>query len=390
MSIEIREITDEQRDSILDLSEGHFVDLKAKEIRPSKLTQTISSFANTDGGELYIGIFEKDKVAEIREWNGFDNAEAANAHLQVFEALFPLGEDFTYTFLSNFNSHGLVLYVTINKTKSIVYSSDEIPYIRRGAQKLPVDTAEKLTRLERNKGITSFENELISIDLSEIWNSEIVIRFMLEVIPSSEPDNWLKKQRLIQGDKVTVTGVLLFSDLPQAILPKRSGIKVYRYKTSNAEGTRETLVGNPISIEGCAYDLIKDAVSKTQELIVNIQVLGTSGLEQVNYPIETLHEIITNAVLHRDYSVADDIHIRIFDNRVEIESPGRLPAHITVNNILDERFARNGNLVRVINKFPEPPNKDVGEGLNTAFAAMRRLKLKEPQITERLRRRKPL
>ncbi len=176
---------------------------------------------------------------------------------------------------------------------------------------------------------------------------------------------------------------MLFSDLPQAILPKRSGIKIYRYKTSNFEGTRETLVYDPLSIEGSAYDLIKEAVSKTQELITNIQILGTNGLEQVNYPIETLHEIITNAVLHRDYSVADDIHIRIFDNRVEIESPGRLPAHITVNNILDERFARNGNLVRVINKFPDPPNKDVGEGLNTAFAAMRRLKLKEPQITEK-------
>jgi len=54
-----------------------------------------------------------------------------------------------------------------------------------------------------------------------------------------------------------------------------------------------------------------------------------------------------------------------------------LPAHITTKNILKERFARNGNLVRVINKFPDPPNKDVGEGLNTAFEAMKNLRLKE-------------
>ena len=58
----------------------------------------------------------------------------------------------------------------------------------------------------------------------------------------------------------------------------------------------------------------------------------------IEYPIETLHEITTNAVLHRDYSVADDIHIRIFDNRIEVESPGRLPGHVTQENILDERF----------------------------------------------------
>jgi ATP-dependent DNA helicase RecG len=95
-----------------------------------------------------------------------------------------------------------------------------------------------------------------------------------------------------------------------------------------------------------------------------------------------LHEIITNAVLHRDYGLADDVHVRIFDNRIEVESPGRLPAHVSPRNILQERFARNGAVVRLINKFPDPPNKDVGEGLNTAFAAMKRLKLRDPEIVE--------
>jgi ATP-dependent DNA helicase RecG len=77
------------------------------------------------------------------------------------------------------------------------------------------------------------------------------------------------------------------------------------------------------------------------------------------------------------------VHIRIFDNRVEVQSPGRLPAHVTVENILDERFARNGIVVRLLNKFPDPPNKDVGEGLNTAFEAMTNQKLKEPIIVEK-------
>lgn len=92
---------------------------------------------------------------------------------------------------------------------------------------------------------------------------------------------------------------------------------------------------------------------------------------------------MTNAVLHRDYSITDDIHVRVFDNRVEVMSPGTLPGHITTENILDERFARNGTIVRLINKFPDPPNKDVGEGLNTAFEAMREMKLKNPVIVQR-------
>jgi ATP-dependent DNA helicase RecG len=118
-------------------------------------------------------------------------------------------------------------------------------------------------------------------------------------------------------------------------------------------------------------------------LTEEIQKMTTEGLTYIQYPKEALHEVITNSILHRDYSHNDDVHVRIFDNRIEVESPGRLPAHITPSNILRERFARNQKLVRLVNKFPDPPNKDVGEGLNTAFAAMANLRLKKPEIVER-------
>ena len=139
---------------------------------------------------------------------------------------------------------------------------------------------------------------------------------------------------------------------------------------------------DPISIEGCAYHQISKAVSQTTDLVEDIKILGPEGLEQIEYPRETLHEVITNAVLHRDYSIAKDVHISIYDNRIEVESPGTLPGHVTCENILDEQFARNASIVRIINKFNEPPNKDIGEGLNTAFEAMRKLKLKQPEIKE--------
>jgi ATP-dependent DNA helicase RecG len=382
MPIKVSEITDKQLQEVLSYNEGHFLDVKSKDIKPSKLTKTISAFANADGGELYIGISERVSLPFPHKWQGFAQPEDANGHLQAFESLFPLGEDYLYTFLSHPKQTGVVLQVIVRKTKAIVKASDGIPYLRRGAMGLPVDTPAKVALLERNKGITSFENEPVSQTLSNVCNSEAVIKFILDVVPTSEPEPWLRKQELIKENKPTVACVLLFADLPQAILPKRSGIKVYRYKTSKEEGTRDMLVGDPISVEGCAYDLIKQAVALTTEIISKIQILGTKGLEPVVYPPETLHEVITNAVLHRDYSLADDVHVRIFDNRVEVESPGRLPAHITTKNILKERFARNGNLVRVINKFPNPPNKDVGEGLNTAFSAMRKLHLKEPVFLE--------
>ena len=68
------------------------------------------------------------------------------------------------------------------------------------------------------------------------------------------------------GKSLQWAGILLFAEVPQAVLPKRSGIKVYRYKTSAKEGTRDTLDGNPVSIEGHAYVQIADAVKLTAEI----------------------------------------------------------------------------------------------------------------------------
>lgn len=384
MSIQVEKINREQVSQILLSEESHFLDLKSIDIKPAKLTRSISAFANASGGEVYIGIDETEIDGKNqRTWRGFADQEDANAHLQVFQELFPLGHYYSYTFLSCNDCIGLVLQVDINKSREIVKALDKhIPYLRLGAQNLPQDTEEKLARLRLDKGIDSFETSTVKADMEVITNSLPILSFMLRVIPSAEPEQWLKKQQLIINGKPTVAGVLLFSEEPQALLPKRCGVKVYRYKTADEEGRRENLAFDPITIEGCLYDQIIEAVKKTKNIVEEIPKLEAGRLQHIEYPDEVLHEIITNAVLHRDYSILKDVQIRIFDNRVEVESPGRLPGHITIDNILKEQFARNGVIVRLINRFPEAPNKDVGEGLNTAFDAMTRLRLKVPVILE--------
>ena len=378
------EISVAQRDIVLALPEGHFHDLKSKDIAPAKLTRTIAAFANASGGEVYVGIDEivGPAGAKIRKWRGFADPEEANGHLQAFEQVFPLGSYYTATFLSCPGEAGLVLQLQVLKSKDICKALDGRVYVRRGAQNLPWTTEEQLARLRLDKGITSFETETVNVDKVIVSNSTVILQFLLSVVPTAEPEPWLRKQLLLEADKPTVAAVLLFAEEPQAVLPKRCGIKILRYKTTERVGSRDTLAFDPLTIEGCLYDQISAAVTETVRVVEDVQVLGTSGLESIKYPHETLHEIITNAALHRDYSIASDIQIRIYDNRIEVESPGRLPGHVTTENILTEQFARNGTIVRLINKFPDPPNKDVGEGLVTAFRAMRALRLKDPIIRE--------
>lgn len=377
MPLDTHTLDRSQADRIRLIDEDQFDDVKAIDIAPRDLTKHISAFANADGGDLYIGITDKE-----RKWEGFSSIEAANGHLQVCEELFPLGMEFNYEFLRCDAYPGLILAIQVSKSLSVVRASNGTPYLRRGAQSLPQSTPEKVRRLELAKGVTSFEAELVNDEPAVITESVVTERFIREVVPTTEPVSWLRKQHLLRDRRPTVAGVLLFAEEPQASLPKQCGIKVYRYKTRESEGARDTLADDPATIEGHLYSQIFAAVRLTKDITESIPRLTDDGMSTIFYPPETLHEIVTNAVLHRDYSIKDDVHIRIFDDRVEVQSPGRLPANITPSNILDERFARNGTIVRILNKFPDPPNKDVGEGLNTAFIRMRELGLKSPVIKE--------
>ena len=330
MSFEERILSEKEVVSLFEIEENHFNDFKSKDIEGKKLSRTISAFANASGGDVYVGIREENDT-KIKHWEGLKTIEDANGLVQMISNLLVVTNNYEVVFLKHPVLATYVLQVTIFKTQSIVYCTDgKIPYVRKGAQNLPCDTPEKIRRLELDKGISSFENEVVAeSDLSDVRDSIVWKMFKNNIVPDIDAEAWLKKQRLLVGDKLTIAALLLFSDEPQVCLAKRSSIKIFRYQTSG-EAERDTLVGVPLTIEGCAYNQIYEAVKKTKEIIESIRKFQ-KGFEAIEYPEETLHEIITNAVLHRDYSIVTDIQIRIFDNRVEVESPGKLPGYVTVN-----------------------------------------------------------
>ena len=145
---------------------------------------------------------------------------------------------------------GYLLHLTIPKSKDILKATDGFPYVRRNAQNFRVDTDEGLQRLRLDKGVITFEDETVGVPTKIITNSKSIIEFTLNVVPSAEPEEWLESQFLIAAGKPTVAGILLFADEPQAALPKRSAIKIYRYRSKEDEGTRDTLAFDPITVDG--------------------------------------------------------------------------------------------------------------------------------------------
>ena len=270
-SVQRATVTPEQASMLLARTEGHFLDFKSAEIRPAKMTRSLSAFCNADGGDLYVGIAENGSFT----WDGFANEEEANGHLQAFEEVSPLGDDLDAEFMQCPGNIGLVLHVNARKSRFVRTASDGRAYRRLGAQNRPVAGDEELRALRRQKGIESFEDETLTIPLSDVTNSLPILEYMLAAIPSAEPEIYLKGQYLIHGERPTVAAVLLFAERPQAALPKRCGIKVYRY--SSTETSRARLVQDPISIEGHLYKQIHDAVAATTAIIQDAAFLDAGG-----------------------------------------------------------------------------------------------------------------
>jgi len=382
--VEVVVLSDGEIVNLLDLDEDHFNDIKSKRIAPAKLQETLVAFANSDGGDLYVGI--EDKSAQGERIVGFAEPEEANAIIStLLEGTVPAVENLGWDFLDT-KDRGLILHFSIPKSPKVHYTAGGDCFIRVNAQKLKIK-GEKVTQLGYSKGAELYEKKAVEdLDVDDVAESERLASYMGRVNSALEPKAFLRKQRLLtkkDGESFPNVGcVLLFDDNPQATLQTRCAVKVYRLRTTEAEYKREHLAEMPVTVNGSVEEVIAGTIKKVAEYIDGASFMDGQKVVKLSYPAEALKEILVNAVLHRDYSLNDDVHVRIFDNRIEIKSPGRLPGYMTVENIYDDRFSRNPNLVRMLHNLPDPVNHDIGEGLDTAYNELKKAGLVPPAFEE--------
>ncbi|VVB65703.1 Uncharacterised protein [Candidatus Gugararchaeum adminiculabundum] len=388
----VKEIDENEAIAILSKDESHFLDFKHRKVSGNKFQRIACSFANSDGGEIYVGICDKKETPvsnQLDLWDGLENQEEANTLLQnLYNEISPSIEprDAEFYKIKGNDQKGLVLRILIDKSPKIHYTSEKKVWVRKNAQCIEIPP-QGVVDLQLSKGVTSYETQFVENFETENLESSTALRKFLDYYsPKSEPSEFLRKQYLIRKkdgkEFATYAAVLLFAETPSAILPKKCAVKISRYNTSENEPEREHL-GEQTTVEGPLYQQISDAISSIKTTIGDISVLTRDGMAKAEYPADAIKEILVNAVIHRDYNISEDIQVFIFNNRIVIKSPGLLAGHVTTRNILEERFSRNNTIVRILNKFQNPPNKDIGEGLNTAFQKMKEVKLKPPIIEER-------
>lgn len=377
--IEERNLNAAETQKLLAAEEDHFFDFKSKDIQPAKLQETFVAFANADGGDIYVGV--EDRKCKGERLQPFVAKEDANAILAVLlEQTAPAVENVAIEFLTV--TGGSVLHISVPKSPKVHYTASGDCFVRLNAAKVKIK-GERVTSLAYSKGSALYERVAVeSVDIDEIAATEALAAYMQRVGTSLEPKRFLKKQRLTtdkdQEIRPNVGCVLLFDEEPQATVETRCAIKVYRLRTTDVEYKREHLAEMPATINGPLETQIRSALAKVAELVNGASYYEGDNLVALKYPVDAIKELLVNAVIHRDYSLNDDIHVRLFDNRIEISSPGKLPGYMTLENLYEERFSRNPNIVRMLHNLPDPLNHDIGEGLDTVRNEMNKAGLVAP------------
>lgn len=385
--MDIRLISREDALALILRRESHTWDHKSAKGGGAAVEKIAACFANADGGEFAVGIEPRAprNGTSIDRWVGFASIEDGNFIQQALVNLVSPSVPYSIEWLEieGEPERGLVALVGIYKSAQVHRTSKAEVWARHGAQCLERH-GQAVVDLTLSKGTSSYEDQVLERFSRAELAAEPELAFLLNAIsPRTDPDTFVRKQRLLdrQQENATVAAAVLFAEEPPTVIPKKCAVKVARYESADPVPSRDHLLGTPTTHEGPARQVISSTLAEVQSMLESLSIMEPDGtFAPARYPAEALKEIIVNAVIHRDYNISDDILISVFDNRVEVRSPGKLPGHITIDNILDERFSRNPTIVRLLNRFPNPPNKDIGEGLNTVFAKMLEAKLSKPRI----------
>lgn len=365
-----------------------------------KALETVCAFANADGGLLVLGLADlKEHKGQAHLFGVEENGEAVDELERKLRTEFlpPLSGVQLLRLPTALHGgpaagqHGHLLVLQVPRSAQVHSLLGGGTYIRleRGNREL---SAEEITDLSYRRGTRSAAAEPVPVALERL-NTQAWQRFLQRRGPLSGSH---AEQLLNIGLAVEVNGhvrplraaVLLFADEPGSLLAAhgtRADLRVFVFDGKAAvPGATPNLRKEPKTIRGPLIDQIDRAVRVVMDELAQGVTLSGSGFRTRHvYPERVVKEAIVNAVVHRDYRLNRDIFVRIFDDHIEVESPGLLPKGITPVTIRQAGSkARNDLIAATLRDFPEPPNLDAGEGVKMMFSEMERAKLYPPQYRE--------
>lgn len=269
-------------------------------------------------------------------------------------------------------------YIFIIASKDqIIRTANEETYLRIG-DRTQVIKGENLRNLEYSKNTRHYEDEVnIDASISDL-DSELIS--MYKKILGAENINTiqiLKSRGFIKNhcgkECLTNAAVLLFAKNIQQFYPN-CRIRFIRYNGSFAQVGTEINIIRDHNIEFPILRIIDEAKKFIRNQLREFTALDTqTGKFQIvpEYPEFAWLEGIVNAVTHREYAMTGNfIKVSMYDDRLEIESPCKLPNIVTIDNIKETRYSRNPRLSRILTEFGWV--RELNEGVKRIYTDMKR------------------
>jgi len=356
--------------------ENLHTEFKERLPQPDDLATEMVAFANTDGGEILIGVSDKGRVVGVEELDRVmqtvDNIAYHNCEPPVTVVQETVKEEAR-----------IALVVHVPKGAQRPYRTNRgIYYIRTTSGKRQASREELLRLFQATESLYYDETPMMWTSMMDIEAQALndVLQIAGEQgfdVGSIDQERLLRNWRLLREidgqTRLTLAGALFLARHPQHFLPYAY---VSALRISGTEISNEPL--DQKRIEGRLLSILEDT---RRFLYIYLRrphrIQGLEPEVHPELPEEVLREALVNALSHRDYTISAPIRVIVFDDRVEVRTPGQLPntvtleslaygIHVLRNPILYSMFLRIGLVT------------DAGSGIPRMIRLIRQATKKEP------------
>lgn len=365
-----------------DRPEGQTFDCKSVKIEPKALAVPIVAMANADGGMLAIGISDKTRRIE-----GIDQHTAhVNELLKVPFSLCIPSVNIKPEYIPCIDSEGkpnhvLLLHIPASATLH-ANQADEV-FMRVGDSSRKLGFEERMS-LMYDKGERYFEDTaaydatIEDIDFNYVQDLLNVIGY------TKSPLEYLKENNNFitykdGKEQISTACILLFGKKPQLFFP-RARVRFIRYMGTEEKVGREMNVIKDVTFEGRIIDQIRKTIDYLESQVKEHTYLGEKGVFVTDreYSPFVLQEMTVNSICHRDYSIkGTEIQIKMFDNRLVFETPGKFPGIVRSDNIRHTHFSRNPKIAEFLKAYKYV--REFGEGVDRMCKELEAKGLHDPK-----------
>ncbi|MDO8483487.1 MAG: ATP-binding protein [Candidatus Limnocylindrales bacterium] len=368
---------DDRIQALLHRREDQWLERTGSRSSARHLADLLIGFANAEGGLITVGLHD-GRV------EGVSGSGLVNGWRQA-------AMDFTeppvrhrFEMLPCTNHAGDIDEIVVIEVEASEYVHHNVKgetYLRIGDENRKLGSFEA-RELEYDKGQSVYDGSPVADAVLDDLDDRLVDRYLRRVRAHSPAREVLQSRGLVAFHdgvpRPTVAGLLVLGRSPQSRFP-HAHLRLLEYHGASRETGSRANVARDVRIEGALGQQIDRAQRTLRRWLPSAIRLEEEGrFERASViPEYAWLEAIVNALVHRSYTIGGDhVRVEVFADRLEVESPGRLPGLVRIENIRSTRFARNPRIARALADIGY--GRELGEGVNRMFEEMERVGLPDP------------